>query len=281
MSSTLLRGVSSPERERCVVVELERVRTPRRSSSYALAQLLPDEPIMYFQMRWHCKKLGDLERAQQCSRPRSSFNGSSSDANRIKAAIELGPSDAQQAHMSKVMEVLCQGPRSNSMFGSDKPDDSRDKCIRLLLERGADSFQAPLACRPVVSQIIREMALLPVYTSPAATRSCAPLLLLLRRIAVESQPSVAQQAHMSKVMEALCQVPRSNGMFGSDRTVVVRDECIRLLLERGADVFQVPLACRPVVSRIIQESVQLARVPQLVNEAIVGLAIARQQDQKP
>ncbi|KAG1674956.1 hypothetical protein FOA52_014751 [Chlamydomonas sp. UWO 241] len=84
----------------------------------------------------------------------------------------------------------------------------------------------------------------------------------------------------SKVMAAMCQGPRSTAMFGSDRLDDARDECVRLLLESGADSFQVPLAWRPVVSRIIREHAQLAREPQLLNEAVVGAAIARQQDQK-
>jgi hypothetical protein len=81
-------------------------------------------------------------------------------------------------------------------------------------------------------------------TSGTPPRSCAPLLLLLRRVAVESQPSDDQQAHMSKVMEALCphsgphaHGPRSNEMFGIDRPDDVRDECVRLLLEFRARGF--------------------------------------------
>jgi hypothetical protein len=117
--------------------------------------------------------------------------------------------------------------------------------------------------------------------SPRAppTRSCAPLLLLLRRVPVESQPNDAQQAHVSKVMEVLHGGPRSNVMFGSDQPDDVRDECIHLLLERGASY---PLTRSPVVSRIIKEYVQLARVPQLVNEAIVGVAfMLKQQKLEP
>jgi hypothetical protein len=37
----------------------------------------------------------------------------------------------------------------------------------------------------------------------ALPRSCAPLLLLLRRVAVEPHPNDAQQTHMSKVMDAV------------------------------------------------------------------------------
>jgi hypothetical protein len=66
-------------------------------------------------------------------------------------------------------------------------------------------------------------------------------------------------------------------MFGNDTPDDARDESVRLL-ERGAFVAR---PTSPVISRIIQECVQLARVPQLLNEAVVGVAVARQQDQKP
>jgi hypothetical protein len=70
-------------------------------------------------------------------------------------------------------------------------------------------------------------------TSPSTPRtpprSCAPLLLLLRRVSVEQQPNNAQQAHMTKVRGALCrQGPRWQEMFGQDQPDDVRDECICL-----------------------------------------------------
>jgi hypothetical protein len=246
-----------------------------------------------------------------------------------RVAVESQPSDVHKAHMTEVMEELCPGPRWNEMFGSDQPDDARDECVRMLLERGASY---PRRRSPVVSRIIQEcvqLARVPqllneavvgvaiarqsdlaawnghpsadpaamivlrssasksallraagfasgTLTSGAPTRSCAPLLLLLRRVTVESQPCAAQQAHMSKVVEALCEGPRSNEIFGSDQPDEARDECVRMLLERGASH---PRRRSPVVSRIIQEYVQLARVPQLVNEAVVSVAHARQQEQ--
>jgi hypothetical protein len=57
-----------------------------------------------------------------------------------------------------------------------------------------------------------------------------------------------------------------------------RDECIRLLQERGACVAR---PTSPVISRIVQECVLLASVPHLVNEAIVGMAAARRQEKRP
>jgi hypothetical protein len=108
----------------------------------------------------------------------------------------------------------------------------------------------------------------------ARTRSCAPLLLLLRRVA-ESQPNDAQQAHVSKAMEALRNGPLSQELFEDDQPDGVRDNSVRLLLELGA-----PYTNSPCESRIIRECLALARVPQLINEAVVGMAVARGQ-QKP
>jgi hypothetical protein len=106
-------------------------------------------------------------------------------------------------------------------------------------------------------------------------RSCAPLLFVLRRVAVEAQPSDDQQAHMTKVMEVLCQGPLSNAMFDNDTPDEPRDESVRLLLERGASYYTMRRS--PVISRIIRECVQLASVPQRLHEAVVGVAIARKR----
>ncbi|KAG1675862.1 hypothetical protein FOA52_001519 [Chlamydomonas sp. UWO 241] len=103
-------------------------------------------------------------------------------------------------------------------------------------------------------------------------RSCTPLLLLLRREAAQSQPCDAQQAHVSRAMEALRRGPRLSELFQDDQPDGVRDECVRLLLEQGA-----PYTNSPCESRIIRELCQLARVPQLINEAVVGMAIVQGQ----
>ncbi|KAG1674690.1 hypothetical protein FOA52_007214 [Chlamydomonas sp. UWO 241] len=106
---------------------------------------------------------------------------------------------------------------------------------------------------------------------------CAPLLFLLRRVAADPQPSDAQRAHTTRVMEALCWVydedkqgEMDNGdeedergekklsLFDDDQPDDVRDECIRLLLEHGA--FAVPYTS-PVMSRIICKVFAMARVP--------------------
>jgi hypothetical protein len=110
------------------------------------------------------------------------------------------------------------------------------------------------------------------YNRHARTSPCAPLLFLLRRIAVEPQPSDAQQAHMTVVVEELSQVPyeeedeeeedeeqKLQSLFDDDQPDDARDECIRLL------------------ARIMRDLALLARVPQLINEAVVGMAISQQQ----
>ncbi|KAG1674685.1 hypothetical protein FOA52_007209 [Chlamydomonas sp. UWO 241] len=125
---------------------------------------------------------------------------------------------------------------------------------------------------------------------------CAPLLFLLRRLAADPQPSDAQRAHMNEVMEVLCMVSNEDeesemddndedgegekgekklALFDDDQPDDVRDESIRLLLEHGASA--VPYNS-PVMSRIIREVFAMARVPQRLNEAVLGVAIARQED---
>ncbi|KAG1680947.1 hypothetical protein FOA52_009906 [Chlamydomonas sp. UWO 241] len=64
------------------------------------------------------------------------------------------------------------------------------------------------------------------------SRDCAPLLLLLRRVAVD--PSFDQQLHMTMVMSAMCDAPHSRKLLDDDQPDAVRDECVRLLLLHGA-----------------------------------------------
>ncbi|KAG1659974.1 hypothetical protein FOA52_010607 [Chlamydomonas sp. UWO 241] len=117
--------------------------------------------------------------------------------------------------------------------------------------------------------------------------SCVPLLLLLRRVTVEPEPSDAHQAHMTLVMEALCQGPPEDeeekmeepvSLFDVDYPDDARDECVHLLLEQGAGGFD---SHSPVMRRIIRERFALARAPQLINEAVVGMVLARQQVSRP
>ncbi|KAG1680930.1 hypothetical protein FOA52_009889 [Chlamydomonas sp. UWO 241] len=63
---------------------------------------------------------------------------------------------------------------------------------------------------------------------------CVPLLLLLRRVAVETHPSSGQQVHMTKVMFKMCDGPQSRRLLDDDQPDAFREECVRLLLLHGA-----------------------------------------------
>ncbi|KAG1677953.1 hypothetical protein FOA52_001371 [Chlamydomonas sp. UWO 241] len=157
--------------------------------------------------------------------------------------------------------------------------------MRLLLNHpSADAAAMMAVCTPggasVFTSAARFAAGQHMDSSHDPARSCTPLLLLLRRVAVESEPGDAQQAHMTKVMEALCQGPQSVWLFDNDMEDATRDECVRLLLARGADNI-VPEMARPLVARIIRDLAQLASVPQLINDAVVGMAVAQRQSSRP
>ncbi|KAG1654688.1 hypothetical protein FOA52_008549 [Chlamydomonas sp. UWO 241] len=97
---------------------------------------------------------------------------------------------------------------------------------------------------------------------------------------MEPQLCDDQRARMTRVLEKLCRGPPSKAPFANDQPDDVRDECFRLLLERGACTARA-WCDNPVVSRIVCELAQLARVPQLINEAVVGLVFAHQGQQPP
>ncbi|KAG1655177.1 hypothetical protein FOA52_005795 [Chlamydomonas sp. UWO 241] len=63
-------------------------------------------------------------------------------------------------------------------------------------------------------------------------------------------------------------------LFDDDQPDDTRDECARLLLEHGAHSFN---NNSTVMWRIIREYALMARKPQLINKAVVGLAISKQQ----
>ncbi|KAG1665417.1 hypothetical protein FOA52_005759 [Chlamydomonas sp. UWO 241] len=96
---------------------------------------------------------------------------------------------------------------------------------------------------------------------------------------------------MTKEMEALCQdIPveveeeegeeeedheeRFSSLVDDDQPDPTRDECIRLLLEHGADAVR---ATSTVMKRITRELASMVRVPQRINEAVLGIAMSRQQ----
>ncbi|KAG1673066.1 hypothetical protein FOA52_013135 [Chlamydomonas sp. UWO 241] len=125
----------------------------------------------------------------------------------------------------------------------------------------------------------------PPYDGHEPTPPCVPLPLLLRRIAVEPQPSDAQQARMTTVWVTL----RHEAEYEEDEEALVqevmfedwlfyayaqpddaRDECVRLLLAHGAYGIT---NNNPVVWRIMREMAQLARMPQLINEAVAGTVV--------
>ncbi|KAG1662721.1 hypothetical protein FOA52_014587 [Chlamydomonas sp. UWO 241] len=112
--------------------------------------------------------------------------------------------------------------------------------------------------------------------------SCAPLLLLLRRVSVEPSHA-AQKKHMSKVMKALCRGPRSKQMFDNDQPDDNRDECVRLLIARGARILLSPVVSRIIREQFCTDDAQMARVPQFINEAVVGILSATSwgQGQRP
>jgi hypothetical protein len=71
-----------------------------------------------------------------------------------RVAVEPHPSDAQQVHMSMVMEMMCDGPPSRRLIDDDQPDAVREACVRLLLEHGA-RFDSP---NPAGLRVRRELA---------------------------------------------------------------------------------------------------------------------------
>ncbi|KAG1680920.1 hypothetical protein FOA52_009879 [Chlamydomonas sp. UWO 241] len=71
---------------------------------------------------------------------------------KLLEAAERGDADA--VHMTKVMEVMCDGPQARRLLDDDQPDAVREECVRLLLLHGArfDSRS------PVMVRVGRELA---------------------------------------------------------------------------------------------------------------------------
>ncbi|KAG1665807.1 hypothetical protein FOA52_015300 [Chlamydomonas sp. UWO 241] len=113
-----------------------------------------------------------------------------------------------------------------------------------------------------------------------STRSCEPLLLLLRRVAVESQPCDAQRAHMTEVLTVMGQGPQSQALFSDAKPDGVRDECMRMLLERGAMVHSAVMS-RIFCEQLYTDDAQTARMPMLINEAVIGMSLAWRKQERP
>ncbi|KAG1670271.1 hypothetical protein FOA52_003621 [Chlamydomonas sp. UWO 241] len=65
------------------------------------------------------------------------------------------PSDAEQAHMSLVMEALTHGSNS-ALFGNAEPDHVRDECVRVLMGRGGQCMVPGYS--PAMSRIVRDLS---------------------------------------------------------------------------------------------------------------------------
>ncbi|KAG1657859.1 hypothetical protein FOA52_014616 [Chlamydomonas sp. UWO 241] len=145
--------------------------------------------------------------------------------------------------------------------------------MQLLLDHPSVNVAAMLAVRtPSGASALTAAAGFAIGSS--LNREYAPLLLLLRRVDVGPQPCAAEEAHMTKVLEtchgnqkALLNVDQV------DQPDDPRDECVRLLLARGAE----GLSNTSVVKRVIRESCALQGLPHRINEAVVGIAIARKR----
>jgi hypothetical protein len=187
--------------------------------------------------------------------------------------LGLGPGNFQSK------EGLCRGENT---FWENEYDGSTAlmlavahvDAVRLLLDHPAADPAALMAVRSKTGDSALQLAAAFAtgrLHSDHYHPSCVPLLLLLRRVATDVQPSDARQAHMSEVMEALMDEWGRDDLFSDDdQPDGARDGCVRLLLlELGGGGFD---SYSPVMKRIIREVFQLARVPQLLNEAVGGMA---------
>ncbi|KAG1675890.1 hypothetical protein FOA52_001547 [Chlamydomonas sp. UWO 241] len=117
-------------------------------------------------------------------------------------------------------------------------------------------------------------ALMIAASKTRAGTKCYCLLLLLRRGAIAWPQPI--EAHQARALEYVTEMLRP--LLDNDHPDV-RDECVRLLLEQHGAATGFSLSS-PVVSRIFRELSQLARVPQLINEAVVEMALEREQRQQ-
>jgi hypothetical protein len=166
----------------------------------------------------------------------------------------------------------------------------QDDTMRLLLDHPS-AAPAALVSTDGYSVLVEAAKFAVCGDGDESVDSFKPLLLLLRRVPVDPLACDAQQEHMTKVMEALFQGRQEDededaeewqevrvNVFGVDMPDNARDECVRLMFEHGAGGYD---PSSPVIRRIIREHAQLARVPQLLNVAVLGMAIKRQQQEQP
>ncbi|KAG1678622.1 hypothetical protein FOA52_012629 [Chlamydomonas sp. UWO 241] len=148
-------------------------------------------------------------------------------------------------------------------------ENSQLDVMRLLLDH--PSAAAMLAVRTPKGASALTVAAGVAAGSSTGHSSFAPLLLLLRRVDLGPQPCAAEQAHMTKVLKT-CH-GHQKALLNIDQPDAARDECVRLLLAWGAE----GLSNTTVAKRIVRELAQMAGVPHLINEAIVGLAAAQKR----
>lgn len=93
----------------------------------------------------------------------------------------------------------------------------------------------------------------------------AALLFLLCHDSLLTLPHDLLICQINRAMECL----QDNGALNNNQPDTARDECVCLLLELGANKYD---PSSVVMSRIIKDHVRYARLPQRINEAIVGMA---------
>ncbi|KAG1680971.1 hypothetical protein FOA52_009930 [Chlamydomonas sp. UWO 241] len=192
---------------------------------------------------------------------------------------------AADAGHVEAMRLLLDNPSANAaMFASDgktvlmrAAHNGQVRVMRLLLNHPSANaaammaFDEELECSALV-----EAAKFAAGFADEAPRSCAPLLLLLRRVAADPQQGPEQQAHMTKVMEVLGRVNEEDSdeddeedermsLLADDQPDAARDECVRLLLEFVAKGFNmaddIPAQAQQIASLVDVVSLLVSRVP--------------------
>jgi hypothetical protein len=105
--------------------------------------------------------------------------------------------------------------------------EGRVDAMRVLLDHPSADAAAMLAFRTPEGGSAITLAAGVAAGSSSGNSSFAPLLLLLRRVAVEPQPCADQQAHMTKVLK-MCHGGQK-ALLNVDQPDDSRDECVRLI----------------------------------------------------